>query len=116
LKCKELFSPINGFTEIIGKCKKLFTPINGFPKINWKVEDASRIRRDQVGLIIVNLYDMVWKPFVLGDCVPCAGSRLKNPLSFYCFDNSQFIQFGVRNGYQLFVLPTRAISYGIFYK
>jgi hypothetical protein len=36
------------------------------------------------GLIIVNIYDMVWKPFVLGDCVPCAGSRLKNPLSFYC--------------------------------
>jgi hypothetical protein len=33
---------------------------------------------------IVNIYDMVWKPFVLGDCVPCAGSRLKNPLSFYC--------------------------------
>jgi hypothetical protein len=33
---------------------------------------------------IVNTYDMVWKPFVLGDCVPCAGSRLKNPLSFYC--------------------------------
>jgi hypothetical protein len=30
------------------------------------------------------VYDMVWKPFVLGDCVPCAGSRLKNPLSFYC--------------------------------
>ena len=27
---------------------------------------------------------MVWKPFVLGDCVPCAGLRLKNPLSFYC--------------------------------
>jgi hypothetical protein len=24
---------------------------------------------------------MVWKLFVLGDCVP---SRLKNPLSFYC--------------------------------
>jgi hypothetical protein len=49
---------------------------------------------------------MVWKPFVLGDCVPRAGSRLKNPLSFYCFDNSQFRQLGVRNGYQLFVLPT----------
>ena len=27
---------------------------------------------------------MVWKSFVLGDCVPCAGSRLKNPLSCYC--------------------------------
>ena len=53
---------------------------------------------------------MVWKPFVLGDCVPCAGSRLKNPLSFYCFHNSQFRQLGVRNGYQLFVLPTRAIT------
>jgi hypothetical protein len=36
------------------------------------------------GIIIVNIYEMVWKPFVLGDCVPCAGSRLKNPLSFYC--------------------------------
>jgi hypothetical protein len=52
---------------------------------------------------IVNIYDMVWKPLVLGDCVPCAGSRLKNPLSFYCFDNSQFRQLGVRNGYQLTV-------------
>jgi hypothetical protein len=62
----------------------------------------------------VNIYDMVWKPFVLGDCVPSAGSWLKNALSFYCFDNSQFRQLGVRNGYQLFVLPIRAISYGIF--
>ena len=33
---------------------------------------------------IVNISDMVWKPFVLGGCVPCAWSRLKNPLSFYC--------------------------------
>ena len=36
---------------------------------------------------IVNIYDMVWKLSVLGDCVPCAGSRLKNPLSFYCLTN-----------------------------
>jgi hypothetical protein len=38
---------------------------------------------NRVGNSIVNIYDMVWKPFALGDCVPCT-SRLKNPLSFYC--------------------------------
>jgi hypothetical protein len=49
------------------------------PKSEWHIERLS--------CRIVNIYDMVWKPFVLGDCVPCAGSRLKNPLtalSFYC--------------------------------
>ena len=39
----------------------------------------------------------------------CAGSRLKNPLSVLLFDNSQFRKLGEGNGYQVFVLPTRAI-------
>ena len=55
---------------------------------------------------IVNIYDMVWKPFVLGDCVPCAGSRLKNPLSFYCLTivSSESLAKGMGTKY-LFCLP-----------
>jgi hypothetical protein len=64
---------------------------------------------------IVNIYDMVWKPFVLGDCVPCAGSRLKNPLSFYCLTIVSSESLAKGNGYQVFVF-TRAISLGIFCK
>jgi hypothetical protein len=52
------------------------------------------------------VYDMVWKPFVLGDCVPCAGSRLKNPLSFYCLTiaSSESLVKGMGTKY-LFCLP-----------
>jgi hypothetical protein len=57
---------------------------------------------------IVNIYDMVWKfpPFVLGDCAPCAGSRLKNPLSFYCLTivSSESLATGMGTKY-LFCLP-----------
>jgi hypothetical protein len=35
---------------------------------------------------------------------------------FLLLDNSQFRKLGKGNGYQVFVLPTRAISYGIFCK
>jgi hypothetical protein len=58
------------------------------------------------GLIIVNKYDMVWKLFVLGDCVPCAGLRLKNPLSFYCLTivSSASLAKGMGTKY-LFCLP-----------
>ena len=47
---------------------------------------------------------MVWKPFVLGDCVPCAGS--KNPLSFYCLTivSSESLAKGMGTKY-LFCLP-----------
>jgi hypothetical protein len=49
---------------------------------------------------------MVWKPFVLGDCVPCVGSRLKNPLSFYCLTivSSESLAKGMGTKY-LFCLP-----------
>ena len=55
---------------------------------------------------IVNIYEMVWKPFVLGDCVPCAGSRWKNPLSFYCLTivSSESLAKGMGTKY-LFCLP-----------
>ena len=49
---------------------------------------------------------MVWKPFVLGDCVACAGSRLKNPSSFYCLTivSSESLAKGMGTKY-LFYLP-----------
>ena len=59
-----------------------------------------------LGVLIVNIYDMVWRPFVLGVCVPCAGSRLKNPLSFFCLTivSSESLAKGMGTKY-LFCLP-----------
>jgi hypothetical protein len=67
---------------------------------------------------IVNIYDMVWKPFLLGDCVPTTYCRVtvEKSFVFLLLDDSQFRKLGKGNGYQVFVLPTRAISYGIFCK
>ena len=78
-------------------------------KVNLHVkETCSSFLRGFITLTscIINIYDMVWKPFVLGDCVPSAGSRLKNPSSFYCLTivSSESLAKGMGTKY-LFCLP-----------
>jgi hypothetical protein len=42
---------------------------------------------------------MVWKPFVLGDCVPCTCRvTVEKSFVFLLFDNSQFRKLGEGNG------------------